>query len=256
MAKIAAVGNFKGGVGKTTSTTHLAFALKEAGHSVLLVDFDSQGHSSLYLTGDKTIAGKAGGAEQLLDATKEIEPMQTKWGIDLLHGHRGLGRIDETGYKLEDAFKLRERIEQLPYDYVVIDTPPDMAFRMLAALTWSDLFVIVTTPDPLAQDSSTQLINVIRGWMVKRWVKPGFRFKIMLNMVDRSSASAVQEAEKARASAPQFVMNTEFTYRREIIKRAFAEGVPVWQVKRVPKDVANIWRELPQSLGLIEGVTA
>jgi len=253
-ATVIAVGNFKGGVGKTTTTAHLAFALREAGHTVLLVDFDSQGQSTLYLTDDPSWAGKSGGAEQLLDPEKEIQPIATKWGIDVLHGHRGLGRIDKhTG---EDAGKLRGRIEALPYDFIVIDTPPDMAFRMLAALMWADLLLVVSTPDPLAQNSTEQLTNVIRGFKSRGWVKPRFQFKIMLNMVDRSSATAVKEAEEARARAPSSVLASEFTYRRELIKRAFKQKIPVWKVSRVPKDIAATWHDLPVSLGLIKGVTA
>lgn len=253
-ATVVAVGNFKGGVGKTTSAVHLALALRKAGRTVLLVDFDSQGQSSLYLTDDATLAGKPNGAEQLLDAEKQIQPIETKWGIDVLHGHRGLGRVDKnTG---DDARKLRERVQSLPYDFVVIDTPPDMAFRMIAALMWADLFMIVTTPDPLAQNSTEQLINVIRGFMSRGWVKTGFKFRIMLNMVDRSSASAVREADNAKTRAPQFVLSTEFTYRRELIKRAFAQKIPVWEVSRVPKGVAMAWQSLPELLGLVEGVSA
>ncbi len=255
-AKIVAVGNFKGGVGKTTSAAHLAFALSEAGHKVLLVDLDSQGQSSLYLTDDKTLSGKAGGAEQLLDESSTISPTSTKWGIDVLHGHRGLGRIDEAGYPQDKAFKLRQRLEGLPYDFVVLDTPPDLAFRLLSALTWADVFLIVTTPDPLAMDSTLQLLNVIRGWLHRNLAKPGFKFRIALNMVDRSSASAVREAEQARRMAPQFVLQDELTHRRELLKRAFAQKIPVWQLKRVPKGVAEVWKNLPVALGLIEGKEA
>jgi len=253
MAKVIAVGNFKGGVGKTTVTVNLALALREEGARVLLVDLDSQGQASLYLTDDESLAGKAGGSEQLLSAPEHLAVIETPSGIDVLHGHRGLGRIDEAGHSIEEAKNLRPYLAGLEYDYVVVDTPPDLAFRTLASLMWADQFVVVTTPDPLAQNSTVQFIKVVSGWMSKRWVKPGFKFSILMNMVDRASPEAVAEAEKARQMAPQFVLPTEFTLRRALVKRAFEQKIPVWKVKKIPKDVASAWRSLPQLLGLAQG---
>lgn len=256
MAKVITIGNFKGGVGKTTVAANLAFALREAGKSVLLVDLDSQGQSSLYVTGDDTLAGEAGGAETLLDTSQPIKPRQTPSGVDVLHGHRGLGRIDEAGHAGKEAFDLRPHVEALPYDFVIIDTPPDLAFRTLASLIWADLFLVVTKPDPVTQNSTNQLINVLRGFISKRWVKPGFQLRILLNMVDRASPSAVKEAQDARDKAPEFVLPIELTYRRDMVNRAFDQKIPVWQVKRLPKSVAETWRSLPQHLGLVDGGAA
>jgi len=253
MAQVIAVGNFKGGVGKTTVSVNLALALREEGHSVLLLDFDGQGQSSLYLTNDESLSLRPGGAERIMEGDAALKGIETASGIDVLHGHRGLGSMDSgPGATGEAASKLRAAIDSMDYDFIVIDVPPEMGFRMIAALMWADLFVIVTTPDPLAQNSTKQFLNVVRGFLQKRWVKPGFRFRILLNMVDRASRSAVEEAEAARANAPQFVVDTELTLRRELVKRAFSMRIPVWQVKRIPKEVAQSWRDLPSSLGLVE----
>ena len=250
MAEVIVVGNFKGGVGKTTVTVNLGAALVEEGKTVLIVDLDSQGHSSRYVTGNDELSTTPGGSELLFDPDSELHPHSTEWGMDVLHGHRGLGRVDEEGHTMDEAIALRARLEQLPYDYVLIDTPPDLAARTVSALLWADVFVCVTTPDPLAQDSTEQVANVLLGWIANRWVKPKFRFHILLNMVDRASPEAKAEAEAARQAAPQFVLPTELTYRRDLVKRAFRQKVPVWKVKRLPRDVADTWRSLPKVLGL------
>lgn len=251
MAKIIVVGNFKGGVGKTTAAVNLGFGLIEEGKTVCLVDLDSQGHSSLYVTGNADLQTQTGGSEVLFDPEAELVPTKTESGMDVYHGHRGLGRIDVDSKSKEEITALRPRIESLPYDFVIIDTPPDLATRTVAALLWADLFVLVTTPDPLAQDSTGQVVSVLRGWIKNRWVKPGFRFRILLNMVDRASAEAKAEAEAAREAAPQFVVPTELSYRRDLVKRAVRDRIPVWRVKRLPRDVANAWRSLPKVLDLI-----
>lgn len=252
MAKVIAVGNFKGGVGKTTVSANLAFALKERGHSVLLVDFDSQGQSGQYVSGDENISNAPGGSEHLLDADTPLEPTKTESGIDVLHGHRELGRIDEGDYSGDDALNLRAHVASLPYDFVIIDTPPNMAFRMIAAFMWADYFLLVTRPDQLSMDSTKQMLNVLAGWIRAKWVKPGFKFGILMNMVDRSSATLRQEAEDARTNAPAYFLPTELTYRRDAINRAFTHKIPVWKVPRIPKNVANAWRDLPEVIGVIE----
>lgn len=251
MAKVIAVSNFKGGVGKTTISANLAFALKERGHSVLLVDFDSQGQSGQYVSGDDTISSKAGGSELILDGNPNLQPTKTESGIDVLHGHRQLGRIDEGDFKGDHAVGLRSYVAGLPYDFVVIDTPPNMAFRMIAAFMWADYLLLVTKPDQLSMDSTKQMLNVLAGWMKAKWVKAGFKFGIVMNMVDRSSASARKEAEEARQNAPQYFLPTELTYRRDAINKAFMNKIPVWNVPRIPKDVANAWRDLPVVMGVI-----
>lgn len=251
MAKVIAVGNFKGGVGKTTVSANLAFSLKERGYSVLLVDFDSQGQSGQYVSGDENISNQPGGSELLLDLTADLKPTKTESGIDVLHGHRELGRVDEGEFNGDHAIALREHVASLPYDFVVIDTPPNMAFRMIAAFMWADYFLLVTRPDQLSMDSTKQMLNVLAGWLRAKWVKRGFRFGILMNMVDRSSASLRKEAEDARTNAPAYFLPTELTYRRDAINRAFTNKIPVWKVPRIPKDVASAWRDLPEVIGVV-----
>jgi len=251
MAKVIAVGNFKGGVGKTTVSAHLAFSLNERGHSVLLVDFDAQGQAGQYVTGDETITDNEGGAEQLLEAPDQLHPIRTESGIDVLHGHRALGELDGGEYSGEDALKLRAYIDSLDYEYVVIDTPPTLAFRMIASLMWADYYLLVTKPDALTMDSTKQMLQVVFGWIGQGWVKPDFRFGIIMNMVDRSSAALRQEAFEARTTAPDYFLPAELTYRRDAFNKAYVKKMPVWKVPRIPKEVADAWRNIPEIIGIV-----
>jgi chromosome partitioning protein len=250
MAKVIAVGNFKGGVGKTTVSAHVAFSLNERGYRVLLVDFDAQGHSGQYVSGDETITDNEGGAERLLEAPEQLNPTKTESGIDVLHGHRALGQLDE-GYTGEDAFNLRPYIAGLDYDFVVIDTPPTLAFRMIASLMWADYYLLVTKPDALTMDSTIQMLQVVSGWIAEGWVKENFEFGIIMNMVDRSSVALRQEAYEARTTAPEYFLPLELTYRRDAFNKAYKKKQPVWEVPRIPKEVADAWRNIPEVIGVV-----
>lgn len=252
MAKVVAVGNFKGGVGKTTVSTNLAFSLAERGKRVLLIDFDAQGHAGQYVSGNEEISAQPGGAERLFEGEPNLRGMPTASGVDVLHGHRQLGSLDEGEYDGDLAVKIRDYVAGLDYDFIIIDTPPNLAFRMIASLMWADYFLLVTKPDRLSMNGTKQMLNVIAGWVQNGWVKQGFKFGILMNMVDRSSAASKQEAEDARAGAPDYVVPIELTYRRDAINRAYENKIPVWKMPRIPKDVAAVWRDLPVSLGLVK----
>lgn len=252
MAKVVAVGNFKGGVGKTTVSSNLAFSLAERGKRVLLIDFDAQGHAGQYVSGDEEISTQEGGAELLFNGDPNLRGRPTPSGVDVLHGHRTLGSLDEGEYDGELAVKVRDYIASLDYDFIVIDTPPNLAFRMIASLMWADYFLLVTKPDKLSMNGTKQMLNVIAGWVRSGWTKPNFKFGILMNMVDRSSAASKAEAEEARTSAPDYVVQTELSYRRDAINRAYENKIPVWKMPRIPKEVAAAWRDLPVSLGLVD----
>lgn len=257
MAKVIAVGNFKGGVGKTTVSANLAFSLAERGYKVLVIDFDAQGHAGQYVSGDDEISSAPGGAERLFEQDPDLKGAPARDGIDVLHGHLQLGRLDEDEeYTGDLALQMREYIAGLPYDYIIIDTPPSMAFRMVAAFMWADYYLIVTNPERLSMDGTQKMIAVLAGWIRNKWVKPGFRFGIVMNKVDRSSAHLKQEAANARQEAPKFFLPVELTYRRDAINRAFDQKIPVWKVARVPKEVAEAWRTLPDVIGMVEGEQA
>ena len=137
--------NQKGGVGKTTLAVHIALAGRDAGLSVLLIDFDTQGSASVILTRDLSIADTPGGAEKLFSDPENLEPIQTPFEVDLLHGHQHLDRVDRE-FSLEDARALRGVLRDLPFDLVVIDTPPAVGTRHLAPLLWSDLALTPLEP--------------------------------------------------------------------------------------------------------------
>ncbi|WP_344895416.1 ParA family protein [Actinomadura meridiana] len=143
-ARIVAVCNQKGGVGKTTTTINLGAALAEAGRRILLVDFDPQGALSVGL-------GK--GDPRQLDVTVHnmLLERDTEWedvvietgvdGMDLLPSN-----IDLSGAEVQLVHEVgREYILQgalksavADYDYILIDCQPSLGLLTINALAASE----------------------------------------------------------------------------------------------------------------------
>ena len=131
--KIIAVGNLKGGTGKTTIAVNLCGALANgAGHPVALVDADQQASASAWLSQN----GEAGLTchELPLDSTGSAQ--------------RWLGKIRKLA---EDN------------DYVLIDLPADIGPATQAAVAGADLVVVPVTPSPLDFHAAAQVIKLLRG---------------------------------------------------------------------------------------------
>lgn len=248
---IVTVTNQKGGVGKTTIGVHLAFALKQAGKRVCLVDMDTQGNASAILSRDARINLKpkpGAGAEVLFYDGEKIEPMKTPSEIDLLHGHLQLERVDKE-VSASDAGNLKERIRSLDYDYIICDTPPSLGVRQLSALIWADVAAVPTKPSPMDLQGTASTIRVI-----KRLIDSGqnsyLQWKIIINMLVATSKQQAALTEKLRTQFPSNFVQFAFGQRVGLAD-CLAVGQPIWEFGNAPREVADAWRSLPASLGLI-----
>ena len=140
-AKIVALFNQKGGVGKTTSTINLGAALTELGRKVLLVDFDPQGGLSLGLG----VNAHSLPLEQtvyfaLMDPTADVDQIILKSsvpGLDFLPANRDLGTAETTlGAEIGGQQYLKRTLNSLRdrYDVILIDCQPTMGQLTINAL--------------------------------------------------------------------------------------------------------------------------
>ncbi len=247
-ATVVIVTNQKGGVGKTTIAIHLAFALKQMDKKVCLVDLDTQGNASAILSRDPRINMRAGGAEALFDPDSEIRPMETPSGIDLLHGHLELERVDKE-VAASDATTLRSRIHDLDYDFIIFDTPPSLGVRQLAALIWAHVAAVPTKPAPMDVQGTASTIRVVKR-LIESKQNPELRWKILINMFVSSSKQQAALTEKIRSQFPaNFV---QFTFGQRVgLADCLAVGQPIWEFGNTPREVADAWRSLPASLGIV-----
>jgi chromosome partitioning protein len=149
MARIIAVANQKGGVGKTTTTANLGASLTRLDRRVLLVDMDPQGNLTaafgLEKQTERTIA------DALLDRQCPLPivavNLQTHAGLDLVPSAIPLAGAEAALMnKLGRELRLRDQLATVEeaYDFVLIDTPPALGLLTINALVAASAVVVPT----------------------------------------------------------------------------------------------------------------
>ncbi len=148
-AKVVALFNQKGGVGKTTSTINLGAALTELGRKVLLVDFDPQGGLSLGLGVNAHSLPLEGTVYfALMDPAADVEKIILKSsvpGLDFLPANRDLGTAETTlGAEIGGQQFLKRTLNSLKdrYDVILIDCQPTMGQLTINALVAADEVIV------------------------------------------------------------------------------------------------------------------
>ena len=136
MAKIIAVVNQKGGVGKTTTTVNITAALHEAGKRVLLCDFDPQANATSGMGVDKNTASPNIYDVLVSGAEPAKAVVSTKFG-DVLPSNKALAGAGIEMIGIEDRENLlKQALDVLAdrYDFIFIDCPPSLELLTVNAL--------------------------------------------------------------------------------------------------------------------------
>lgn len=143
MATVIAFANQKGGVGKTTFSTQLAYYLATVhGQKVLFIDMDAQGSASETLLEGKEY--KATTSDQLFEAEQpDLQIQETPRGIDLIGSNQDPAGFDVEALPIEHVAYPQQWLESIlsNYDYVIIDCPPSLGRRLVGSLGIADYVV-------------------------------------------------------------------------------------------------------------------
>lgn len=167
MAKVLAIANQKGGVGKTTTSVNLAASLKFTRKNVLLIDLDPQGNATMGSGIDKSSI-ETSIYDVLMEHSgfDEVVQRPEDSGYDLLPANGDLVAAEVELISAENReLRLRQIIEQVRhrYDYVVIDCPPSLNMLTINALVAADGVVIPMQCEYYALEGLSALMDTINA---------------------------------------------------------------------------------------------
>jgi chromosome partitioning protein len=232
MARVVAVTNQKGGVGKTTTAINLAASLALAEQRVLLVDMDPQGNmtSGVGLRGQR---GPAGTIYEALTSPDPVEPDQVILQTPVDHLFVVPSDRQLTGAEIElvglaeREYRLRRFLEPLRsrFDRIFIDCPPSLGLLTLNALVAADAVLIPLHCEYFALEGLADLVATLRR--VRGSLNPSLDIDgVLLTMHDERTNLGQQVARDVREFFQEKVFRTVIP-RNVRLGEAPSHGKPV-----------------------------
>ena len=210
-AKILAVANQKGGVGKTTTAINLAAALASKRNKILLIDSDPQGNSSSGVgINMKKVRVHLYHAYASGYSASEVRIKSTIKNLDIIPSSIDLvaAEIEMIGLENREC-RLKFILEPIinDYDYILIDCPPSLGLLTINALTACDSVVIPMQCEYFAMEGLAQLVNTIRS-VKKTFNKTLFIEGLVLTMFDKRNKLTHQVAAEVKNHFTNQLFNT------------------------------------------------
>jgi chromosome partitioning protein len=209
MAKIIAIANQKGGVGKTTTTINLGAYLAAAKYRVLVVDLDPQGNTSSglglvrdELSGDLYDVLLEGVAPQAVARETAVK------NLDVLPASPVLAAAEvELVAVPQREFKLKQALEQLDYDYILIDCPPSLGILTVNGLVAAHELIIPVQAEFYALEGLGHLVQTVHR--VRRGLNPGLGLMgVVVTMHNGRTTLSTQVHEEVKRHFPDKVFDT------------------------------------------------
>lgn len=261
MARVVALANQKGGVGKTTTAVNVSADAAGRGQHVLLIDLDPQGNATSSLGVDK-LAVELSSYDVLIEGHPAADCLQreVRPGLDLLAANAVLAgaEVELVGLRQRE-YRLRQALDPLRggYALIVIDCPPSLGLLTVNALTAADEVIIPIQCEYLALEGLMQLINTID--LVKRRLNPALDvLGVLMTMFDARTRLSSQVVQDVRRFFPSRMFRAVIP-RTVRLAEAPSFGQTIFEYdasSRAAEAYGVLTQEVLQRLGLASGQAA
>ena len=229
MARIIAIVNQKGGVGKTTTTVNITASLKALGKRVLLCDFDPQANATSGMGVDKNTASPNVYDVLINGADPKKSVVSTKYG-DVIPSNKALAGAGIEMIAIPDReHLLKKALDSLAknYDYIFIDCPPSLELLTVNALCAAHSLIVPVQCEYYALEG------------------------VLLTMFDSRTNLSLQVAEEVKRHFPGQVYATVIP-RNVRLSEAPSHGMPVTDYDPYSRG-AEAYRSLAEEMASAEG---
>ncbi len=258
MKKIA-ITNQKGGCGKTTTAINLAGALAEAGKKTLIIDLDPQAHASFGLN-KANVSMDRSVYNVLTDDSDRNRPISecvvsVMPNLDIIPSNILLSTLEQELKDKEDAVSklhLVLTMNQLDYDYILIDCPPSLGFLTFNALRAADQVIVPIDMSAFSLMGVGKLLGMLELIKIKIFHSP--QVNALATLYDRRTKYSQQMYDEIYTFFKSQLLST--TIRMNVdLKKAAAKGICVTQLNKDSigsKDYTSLAQELMRADGASE----
>ena len=228
MAKIIAIANQKGGVGKTTTAVNLAAAFAKLGCRILLVDVDPQANATSGVGIEKTPGKRTTYHALVLGQPLDTIRVPSDFGFDVIPSDRNLAGAEVELISMPNReLLLKEAIAPIrdDYDLILLDCPPALNLLTVNALAAADSLLVPVQCEYYALEGVSELFNTLAH--LRRVVNPQLRIEgLLLTMYDERTNLAPAVAADLRSFYSGLVFQTSIP-RNVRLAEAPSYGKPI-----------------------------
>jgi len=255
LAKIVAIANQKGGVGKTTTAINLSACLAYLNKKTMLIDLDPQGNSTTGLGIDKRNTSLSAYDIIINDKTVEDVVIPTvQNNLVICPSNINLAGAEvELVSQISRESRLADALEPVlsKYDYIMIDCPPSLGLLTLNALTAANTVLVPIQCEYFALEGLSQLMETIK--IVQRRLNPSLSVEgVVLTMFDSRTNLSIEVAEEVRRHFSDRVYQTVIP-RNVKLSEAPSYGLPIVMYDKNSKG-AEAYLNLAQEFIRISGI--